>query len=160
MIYEYEGHTYTVEITPLEDDTFRVTLGDEVFTVQARQMTDGGWLLQFEEQQSIAYSAAEGGARHVWVDGEAFTLTVPETRSRRRSAATSAGDLTAQMPGQVRAVLVAEGDSVEAGQTLIILEAMKMELRVSAPGAGHIRRVLVAAGEVVERGQRLIELAD
>jgi biotin carboxyl carrier protein len=58
----------------------------------------------------------------------------------------------------VREVLVAEGDTVQRGQTLVILEAMKMEIRVAAPGDGQVRRLLVRQGDVVERGQRLVEI--
>ncbi|MCB9457792.1 MAG: biotin/lipoyl-binding protein [Anaerolineaceae bacterium] len=63
------------------------------------------------------------------------------------------------MPGQVVNVLVAVGDSVTRGQTLVVLEAMKMEIRVAAPGDGTVRRLLVAQGDVVERGQLLLEVA-
>jgi biotin carboxyl carrier protein len=63
------------------------------------------------------------------------------------------------MPGLVRGVLVKAGDSVERGQALVLLEAMKMEIRVSAPHAGKVAKVLVSPGETVDRGQRLIELS-
>jgi biotin carboxyl carrier protein len=63
------------------------------------------------------------------------------------------------MPGQVIAVPVAAGDAVSRGQTLIVLEAMKMELRVAAPHDGTVEKVLVSVGEVVERGQPLAEVA-
>ena len=67
--------------------------------------------------------------------------------------------LEAAMPGLVRGVLVKAGDSVERGQALVLLEAMKMEIRVSAPHAGKVAKVLVSPGETVDRGQRLIELS-
>ncbi|MEK7326442.1 MAG: acetyl-CoA carboxylase biotin carboxylase subunit [Chloroflexota bacterium] len=67
--------------------------------------------------------------------------------------------LEAAMPGLVRGVLVKVGDSVERGQALVLLEAMKMEIRVSAPHAGKVAKVLVSPGETVDRGQRLIELS-
>jgi len=57
----------------------------------------------------------------------------------------------------VQRVLVEEGDEVSAGQVLVLLEAMKMELSVVAPAAGIVSAVLVAAGELVAAGQRLIE---
>ena len=63
------------------------------------------------------------------------------------------------MPGQVRAVLVKEGESVEKGQTLALLEAIKMEIRVAAPHAGKVEKVLIEEGQVVERGQRLFDLS-
>jgi biotin carboxyl carrier protein len=62
------------------------------------------------------------------------------------------------MPGQVLDVLVRVGDVVEQGQTLVLLEAMKMELRITAPQAGTISGVFCQAGETVDRGQRLVEM--
>jgi len=96
--------------------------------------------------------------RYVSINGQTYTLAVPDQRQSRRKAAGGSGDLTAQMPGQVLDVLVGEGDAVERGQTLMILEAMKMEIRVTAPGDGSVKRLLVSKGDVVERGQVLLEL--
>ena len=62
------------------------------------------------------------------------------------------------MPGQVISVAVKDGDLVTKGQTLVVLEAMKMELRVQAPYAGRVQHVLVKTGQVVERGQQLVEV--
>ena len=62
------------------------------------------------------------------------------------------------MPGTVLEVLVSPGDVVSAGQVLVLLEAMKMELAVPAPAAGTVTAVLVAAGDLVARGQALVEL--
>jgi biotin carboxyl carrier protein len=58
----------------------------------------------------------------------------------------------------VRRVLVAAGDEVERGQVLLLLEAMKMEMRVTAPHAGRVESVAVAEGQAVERGQPLVDL--
>jgi len=62
------------------------------------------------------------------------------------------------MPGTVLRVDVHQGEHVSEGQALVLLEAMKMELAVTAPGAGVVSAVLVAAGELVSRGQALVEL--
>jgi acetyl-CoA carboxylase biotin carboxylase subunit len=77
---------------------------------------------------------------------------------RQTTRAGGHDSLEAAMPGQVRAVLVNEGDSVEKGQVLALLEAMKMEIRVAAPHAGRVVKVLITSGQVVERGQMLFEL--
>ncbi|HXF61603.1 MAG TPA: biotin/lipoyl-containing protein [Caldilineaceae bacterium] len=94
--------------------------------------------------------------------------TVAETGSAERQAQSTGpargagrlrGELEARMPGQVTQVLVREGEQVSAGQTLVVLSAMKMETRLLAPADGRVARVLVKEGETVERGQRLVELA-
>ena len=74
------------------------------------------------------------------------------------SALGPGGSLAAPMPGTVLRVDVHEGEHVDDGQTLVLLEAMKMELAVTAPGAGVVTGVLVAAGDLVSRGQALVEL--
>ncbi len=74
-------------------------------------------------------------------------------------AGAAAQSIAAPMPGNVLAVRVAEGDAVEAGQVLVVLEAMKMENNVPAPAAGVVARVLVAPGQQVQRAETLVELA-
>ena len=92
-------------------------------------------------------------------DGTVYALAVAAPASRRRSgAATNEGKLTARMPGQVIDILVQAGDAVTAGQPLVILEAMKMEIRVAAPADGTVGAIFVQKGETVERDQQLLSL--
>jgi pyruvate carboxylase subunit B len=62
------------------------------------------------------------------------------------------------MPGTVIAVKVSTGDPVERGQTLVVVEAMKMELEVKAAAAGTVSAVLCTTGESVKKGQPLVAL--
>lgn len=156
MNYEYGGVTYSVSLQPLADGVYRATVGERTYTVTATPV-EGGWLLRLDERQLRVYAAARGSERFVGVDGQQYTLTVPE-QGRRRTSGAGSGDLTAQMPGQVREVFVRAGDAVKSGQTLLLLEAMKMEIRISAPADGQVKRLLVRAGDVVDRGQRLVEM--
>jgi len=116
------------------------------------------WLI-FEDGQALAWTAADGDARHVWVDGEQITLTAAGAQQAGRKAAGAEKQIRAGMPGQVRAVLAAAGDSVKAGQTLVVLEAMKMEIRANAPFDGTVAGVRVQIGDVVERDAILAEMA-
>ena len=72
----------------------------------------------------------------------------------------AAGSLTAPMPGSVVRVLVAAGDTVEAGQTLVVLEAMKMEHAVHAPAAGVVSELRVQPGQQVDAGSVLAVVDD
>lgn len=157
--YEYNGTTYNLDLTQNPDGTYTAIIGDTTYVVSAKQGHDGGLLLSVGNQQTRAYSASDGETRHLHIDGQSYALTAIDARARkRRSGGGKAGNLTAQMPGQVTSVQVSEGDIVESGQTLVILEAMKMEIRVTAPSDGKVAKILVMQGDVVERGQLLIEL--
>jgi biotin carboxyl carrier protein len=108
----------------------------------------------------LAFVAAEGPRRWVAFDATPLVLSVPQPQKRTRRGRGGGHDtLEAQMPGVVRKLMIAEGERVEAGQVLLLLEAMKMEIRVSAPGAGVVEKVLVREGETVGRGQTLVELS-
>jgi biotin carboxyl carrier protein len=114
-----------------------------------------------------ARQAAMGVRRlEVVVDGWRFELDVDsEARARLRERATSAradaarggpSELRAIIPGRVVSVEVAEGDAVEAGGRLLVLEAMKMQNELKAPRAGTVARVAVGAGQTVELGDLLL----
>lgn len=101
-----------------------------------------------------------GPELHLWLDGALYIFQRPESRRRGSSHATDqTDDILAPMPGTVLEVLVAEGDSVERNQTVIVMESMKMELLITASRNGVVRRVSVQQGQQVERGMRLLEMA-
>lgn len=79
--------------------------------------------------------------------------------SKRKQAA-APGDVSTAMPGNIVDVLVKEGDSVKAGQPLLVTEAMKMETEIMAPVAGTVKTVHVAKGDRVNPGDVLIEIAE
>jgi biotin carboxyl carrier protein len=104
----------------------------------------------------------------VVVDGWRFELeledearaSLRERASRGADAAAASGplDVRAAIPGRVSAVSVAAGDAVEAGATLLVLEAMKMQNELRAPRAGRVQRVAVGAGDTIELGDLLLVL--
>ena len=67
--------------------------------------------------------------------------------------------MSAELAGQVLRLACAEGDSVEAGDVLLVLEALKMEIEVQAPCAGRVAAILVVADQNVAVGDGLVEIA-
>jgi acetyl-CoA/propionyl-CoA carboxylase, biotin carboxylase, biotin carboxyl carrier protein len=101
-------------------------------------------------------------------DGDAVWVLDPDTGPVRFAAAAGGADaaghgeasLEAPMPGTVVQLRVEPGASVAAGETLVVLESMKMEISIAAPRDGVVETIAVAAGDQVDRGAVLIELAE
>ncbi len=141
-----------------DDEVMQVTLADRVYKVQMLHSRAGEMTFVVDGVTHTAFVASDGLTHFIAVDGEVFELKKPEARRSRRKQHHGEDSLTASMPGQVTKVLVSAGDSVQRGQTLIVLEAMKMEIKIAAPHDGHVAKVLVKSGQVVDRGQALIEM--
>ena len=108
-----------------------------------------------------------GGKRkfYISIDGmpeevtfEALNEYISEGVSGGRKKASAPGDVTAPLPGNVVEVLVAEGDQVEAGQALLVMEAMKMETELLANISGTVNKLHVSKGDRVTPGETLIEI--
>lgn len=116
----------------------------------------------------------------VTVDGKIYTVTLPERKpaakpvvkpatpaaapaaapAAKPAAAPAGGNVvTAPLNGKITQVLVKAGDQVAAGDTVVMLEAMKMENSITAEAAGTVKAVLVNVGDQVDGGQALVELA-
>ena len=113
----------------------------------------------------VAQKKQGRGRYTLWVDGYRFeTEALDErTRSIRDLSATSAGPtgpapILAPMPGMIVRVNVKAGDPVEAGQGVVVMEAMKMENELRATAAGTVKSVEVSAGTAVEKGALLVAL--
>ncbi|MEP6985364.1 MAG: biotin/lipoyl-containing protein [Chloroflexota bacterium] len=154
--YQYQGQTYTLDLTVQTNGQYTASIGEHRFPLQIQTLSNGGWRILLDGKSHTIYAASQDDQRFVQLDAAAYTLTVPSTKPIRRKSVSTGDELTAQMPGQVTAVLVKAGDETTRGQTLLILEAMKMEIRVTAPADGQVQQVLVQSGDVVERGQRLV----
>lgn len=106
--------------------------------------------------------ALEGDDVHVHLGGRSYVVTyLDPVRSLAGDAIGSAeNEARAPMPGMVVAVHVRPGDTVEAGDALVVIESMKLETTIRAPRAGTIATVLVAEGQGFDRDQILATLAE
>jgi pyruvate carboxylase subunit B len=108
-----------------------------------------------------------GRGRHtLWVDGYRFETEALDERTRAirdlstsRAGPTGPAPILAPMPGLIVRVNVKVGDTVEAGQGVVVMEAMKMENELRATAAGVVKSVEVTVGTAVEKGALLVALA-
>jgi len=138
--------------------TFTLILDDKTVQAEVLHAENGKLDLLIDSQRVTAYVSSDNAKRWVTVNGQTFVLTKSSGTRKGGHSHHAPGELTAPMPGQVRAVNVSEGDAVTKGQTLLVLEAMKMEIRVQAPREGVVSSVSVKVGETVEREQILVKI--
>ena len=158
LSFEYDSESIPVDLTPT-GRSYRLTIGEKTFDAEIIHAKDGRLDLLIDGKRLSVYVSSDNAKRWVTVNGQTLVLTrISGARRGSHAAHHAAGELTAPMPGQVRALNVGEGDAVTKGQTLLVLEAMKMEIRIQAPQDGVVRKLLVRQGETVDREQVLIEM--
>ena len=118
-----------------------------------------------EVHRVIVRHRAGRGVYQLWLDGHVYDVEALDERARAirdlsgaAASPTGPAPLIAPMPGLVVRITVAEGDQVQTGQGLIVMEAMKMENELRASGSGTVKRITVSEGSAVEKGTVLIVL--
>ena len=106
----------------------------------------------------LAHVAKVGDVWWIHLDGRIHTVRAHEPGSAGTEPAE--GSLTAPMPGTILEVHVKEGQRVRKGQTLVVLEAMKMEHRIQAPKAGEVTNLHFSEGDRVDMGEILVQIGD
>ena len=135
--------------------------GNEIELTVTTQDGRQGWCTTSDGQLHSFVWTWAGNSLELWLDGDVFIFERIERRGRSdRETSVGGNDILALMPGTVKQILVAPGDSVERGQTVIIMESMKMELTIAAHRDGVVKRIPVEQGGQVEKGMRLLELED
>ena len=119
----------------------------------------GRFLVSDGSRQRVAYAAHSGGATWVFLDGEVAVIG-SASGTVRTAAADEQASLAAPMPATVVAIAVQPGQKVSAGDVLIRLEAMKMELPIRSPRDATVVAIKCREGELVQPGVPLLELED
>jgi biotin carboxyl carrier protein len=153
---------YSVEIEEIGKSVYRVSVDGNEFMVDGKKTGHTNFSLIVDNRSFEIEVDAKGDEYRVLVDGRNYRVTLMDERRVRTSAAGDAGKVQGRqavsvpMPGKVIAILVAEGDTVEKGQGLVIVEAMKMENEVRSPIAGEVKEIKVKQGETIEGGATLL----
>jgi acetyl/propionyl-CoA carboxylase alpha subunit len=155
------NETHDVEISGA-DGRYRVVIGEAAWDVDARAPMAGIHSILIGGVSYVVDVVDRDGACLVDVRGERYEIEVEEQTRHiirtRGGAGAGAGSrtLTAPLPGKISRVAVQPGDTVGAGDILLVIEAMKMENEFRAATAGTVAEVRVAAGQAVNAGDVLI----
>ena len=153
---------FTVDII----DDHHVSINDKVFEVDFESVSGQpvySMLIDGRSYEAYVYSVDDEW--QVLLAGKQYPVTVEDEREKRLRSSVSgkaqqSGEfqLKSPMPGLVVAVPVNEGQVIEKGQVLVILESMKMQNELKAPRAGKVERIKVKPGESVEQRQLLLSV--
>ena len=154
--FTHGDEVVTVRYRPLRDGALAVTVGDaEPSVVVVHDVGEGQVDLAVDGLRST-HRVIGDGATWTVQGGGAEAVLVEVARFVDPSELDVPGGQTAPMPGKVLAVHVAEGDTVNEGQALVVMEAMKMEHTITAPAPGVVTEVRCAIGDQVDNGQVLV----
>lgn len=162
---------YTVTV---RERTFQIDVDGDRVAVDDRPMSvemDGVpqtplWQLVLDGASRLVALSREPEGWTVQLGGERVATVVEDERTRGLREMTGqtrsrggGGVIRAPMPGLVLRVEVEEGQVIDGGAGLVVLEAMKMENEITTPGPGTVTKVHVKAGDAVEKGVPLVEIA-
>lgn len=137
----------------------RCVIDGRAVEVDAAEISDGEYSFVIGERSVEARVEPRGAVLRVTSRGHEFTARVIDPRKCRRGAGALAAEgrqqVVAPMPGKIIRVLVNTGDAVEAGQGLLVVEAMKMQNEIRSPKAGVVEKLLVTEGHAVNAGDAL-----
>ena len=155
------GNEHLVEVSEIEPNIYRVVVDDKEQIVDAHQTKRTIYSLLVNGRSIEANVVERQGGFEMTIEGDFYDLDVVDERRKALSRTVGAGgtgsaDIKAQMPGKVIKVLVEEGQEVEAGQGVVVLEAMKMENEIKSPTAGVVKKITVREGQAVESGEGLV----
>ena len=162
MIYyvTLAGKEHVVDVQELEAELYRVEVDGRVQVVDAQKSERTVYSLLVDGRSYEANVTEQPNGLDILIEGDFYNATVIDERRRslvRQGDMRAEGTqvIAAQMPGKVVAILVEPGQRVEAGQGLLVLEAMKMENEIKSPMEGEVKEIAVEVGGTVESGQKL-----
>jgi len=142
-------------------DRYEFSLNGHSGQAQLISARNGSMTLLFDGRAVQAHVVSHGGRILVAVEGRVYEFSTAQGKQGRERKSQAGGwepEIRSPMPGKILEVRVSQGDEVEANQTLVVLEAMKMENTLASGARARVKTIHVAPGELVELGQLLVEL--
>jgi 3-methylcrotonyl-CoA carboxylase alpha subunit len=154
---EHDGNDYAIAVSRA-DDSWVFTLDGESYRLRGAWVDDFNLWLDLNDERIECPVLREAAALTLNYRGQAYRFDIPDRTHAGDSDATDADHPQAPMSGAVVALPVAVGDTVEPGDTLIVIEAMKMEHAIVAQVSGSVSEILFAVGDQVDEGDTLVLL--
>jgi 3-methylcrotonyl-CoA carboxylase alpha subunit len=155
--FDFGGEQHGALLTYGRDGRLHLAVGGTVGYLSYARRADG-LEVQFAGHRAVAQVVAAGETRHVFTPQGATQIVVVDLLAHAGEGEAEAGRLTAPMPGKVVSFAVKAGDAVKKGQTLAVMEAMKMEHTIAAPADGTVAELLYAPGDQVAEGAELLRI--
>ena len=155
--FDFRGERARAELTYLHDGGLSLAVG-EVSGALSFAVHGDGIAVEFAGQRLVAAVYADGETDHVFGERGATQIVNVDLLAHAGETHSEGGRLTAPMPGKVLSFSVKPGDEVREGQVLAIMEAMKMEHTIAAPGDGVVAELLYAPGDQVDEGAELLTI--
>jgi 3-methylcrotonyl-CoA carboxylase alpha subunit len=155
--YEFAGQVQVVKMTTLHDGALQLDVAGESGTFSFMPVTQG-IDVRFATQRQIVSVYRKSDVIHVFTAKGATQITAIDALAHAGDAQLEGGRLTAPMPGKVVSFAVRVGDKVKLGQSLAVMDAMKMEHTIAAPMDGVVAELLYAPGDQVAEGAELLRL--
>ena len=157
--FEIEGEAVETPVTFLEDGGCRIDIGNGSLVATPIHHDGTRLVLDLSDRVVSIRMVSAGDGLHVVYEGRTYSAALPDRAVEDIDAGSALAHVTAPLPGKVVKVAVRSGETVERGATLVVLEAMKMELSVDAPREGTIDEVTVAEGDQVVESAVLVTFA-
>ncbi|MFX1533946.1 MAG: biotin/lipoyl-containing protein [Promethearchaeota archaeon] len=152
--------TYEVEVHKESQSNFVVKVDKQTIPVTAEVVGPSRLHLNFDQHIAKCAVVKEGDKHFVFLDGEIyeFLKTTAQTQTNEAERADGENNIRSPMPGRVIDVCVKEGEQVKANQDIVVIEAMKMETRLTAPCDAIVKSVAIKTGDQVDTDLILVEL--
>jgi len=154
-------HLYPVEVSPRDPEgRAQIAVDGRACSITVKSASAHHLHLLMQGKAVNLFVAPSGQSAWIWFEGRARLVEDADKPGPRKGRApgVAASEVTPPTPGSVVRVLVDVGQTVEKGQPLVVVSAMKMEMTLSAPYAGVVRAVNTAVGAQVSPGQILVEI--
>lgn len=138
---------------------YNLTINDKPFEVVVKEITERDVRVEVNgEKHTVRINQIESLVLPDTVPkaAEVVPVATAAVRAAKQTATAGVDSVIAPMPGQIKAILVREGDTVKAGQKLLIMEAMKLENKIPANKSGIVKQILVRDGDIVSQNQALV----